>query len=412
VTWRDTLWTALDAVRSHRLRSSLTMLGILIGITAVVLTVGIGQGASATVRDQINELGTNLLVVSPGSSTNSTGVRTGFATATTLMQADATALTSKVAAPDVEAVSPVSTASAELVNPTTGANWTTTLTGTTPSWQTTRSRGAVQGRFLTATDERNAAAVVVLGPDTVTQLFPGVDPLGSSVTYNGVKLQVVGVLANLSSAEQAASNDLAVVPLSTYSQRLVGGASRNSVSSIYVKSTSAGTLSAAYQETNALLLNSHHVANAGTADFSVATQQSILAASNQVDNTLTVMLAGIAVISLLVGGIGVMNIMLVSVTERIREIGVRKAIGAAPSVIRRQFLVEASVLGLAGGLLGVGLGVLGAVLVPEFSDQRVILSIPASIGAIVIAVGIGVVFGVYPASRAARLAPIDALRSE
>ncbi len=412
MTWRDTLWTALDAVRSHRLRSSLTMLGILIGITAVVLTVGIGQGASATVRDQINELGTNLLVVSPGSSTNSTGVRTGFATATTLMQADATALTSKVAAPDVEAVSPVSTASAELVNPTTGANWTTTLTGTTPSWQTTRSRGAVQGRFLTATDERNAAAVVVLGPDTVTQLFPGVDPLGSSVTYNGVKLQVVGVLANLSSAEQAASNDLAVVPLSTYSQRLVGGASRNSVSSIYVKSTSAGTLSAAYQETNALLLNSHHVANAGTADFSVATQQSILAASNQVDNTLTVMLAGIAVISLLVGGIGVMNIMLVSVTERIREIGVRKAIGAAPSVIRRQFLVEASVLGLAGGLLGVGLGVLGAVLVPEFSDQRVILSIPASIGAIVIAVGIGVVFGVYPASRAARLAPIDALRSE
>ncbi len=350
--------------------------------------------------------------MSPGSSTNSTGVRGGFGTVTTLTQADAAALTSKVVAPDVEAVSPVSTASAELVNPTTGANWTTTLTGTTPSWQTTRSRGAVQGRFLTAADERNAAAVVVLGPDTVAQLFPGVDPLGSSVTYNGVKLQVVGVLASLSSAEQAASNDLAVVPLSTYSQRLVGGASRNSVSSIYVKSMSAGTLSAAYQETNALLLNTHHVANASSADFSVATQQSILAASNQVDNTLTVMLAGIAVISLLVGGIGVMNIMLVSVTERIREIGVRKAIGAAPSVIRRQFLVEASVLGLAGGLLGVGLGILGAVLVPEFSDQRVILSIPASIGAIVIAVGIGVVFGVYPASRAARLAPIDALRSE
>jgi putative ABC transport system permease protein len=412
MTWRDTLRTAVDAVRSHRLRSSLTMLGILIGITAVILSVVIGQGASATVRDQINELGTNLLVVSPGSSTSSTGARAGFGTASTLTQADAAALTSKVAAPDVQAVSPVSTASAQLVNPTTGANWTTTLTGTTPSWQTTRSRGAVQGRFLNATDERNAGAVVVLGPDTVTQLFAGVNPLGSSVTYNGVKLQVVGVLANLSSAEQAASNDLAVVPLTTYSQRLVGGISRNAVSSIYVKSTSAGTLSAAYQETNALLLNSHHVANASSADFSVATQQSILAASNQVDNTLTVMLAGIAVIALLVGGIGVMNIMLVSVTERIREIGVRKAIGAAPRVIRRQFLVEASVLGLAGGLLGVGLGILGAVLVPQFSDQRVILSVPASIGAIVIAVGIGVVFGVYPASRAARLAPIDALRSE
>jgi len=412
VTWRDTFWTAMDAVRSHRLRSALTMLGILIGITAVVLTVGIGQGASATVRDQINELGTNVLVVSPGSSTSSTGGRGGFGTATTLTQADAAALTSKVSAPDVEAVSPVSTTSAELVNPTTGANWTTTLTGTTPSWQTARSRGAALGRFLTDTDERNAAPVVVLGPDTVTQLFGSTDPIGSSVTYNGVKLQVVGVLSSLSSAEQAASNDLAVVPLSTYSQRLVGGLSRNSVSSIYVKATSANSLSAAYQEANALLLNTHHVTNASNADFSIATQQSILAASNQVDNTLTVMLAGIAVIALIVGGIGVMNIMLVSVTERIREIGVRKAIGAAPSVIRRQFLVEASVLGLAGGILGVALGVLGAILIPQFSDQRVILSIPASIGAIVIAVGIGVVFGVYPASRAARLAPIDALRSE
>jgi putative ABC transport system permease protein len=412
MTWRDTFWTAMDAVRSHRLRSSLTMLGILIGITAVVLTVGIGQGAQATVRDQINELGTNLLVVSPGSSTSSTGVRGGFGTVTTLTQADAAALTSNVAAPDVEAISPVSTTSAELVNASTGANWTTTLTGTTPNWQTTRSRGAVLGRFISAADQRNAAPVVVLGGVTVTQLFGSTDPLGSSVTYNGVKLQVIGVLQNLSSAEQAASNDLAIVPISTYAQRLVGGVSRNSVSSIYVKATSAGTLSAAYQETNALLLNTHHVATASSADFSIATQQSILAASNTVDNTLTVMLAGIAVISLLVGGIGVMNIMLVSVTERIREIGVRKAIGASPSDIRRQFLVEASVLGLAGGLLGVAVGILGAVLIPQFSDQRVILSIPASIGAIVIAIGIGVVFGVYPASRAARLAPIDALRSE
>ena len=412
MSWRDTFWTAMDAVRSHRLRSSLTMLGILVGITAVVLTVGIGQGSSATVRDQINELGTNLLVVSPGSSTSSAGVRGGFGTVSTLTQADAAALTSRVTAPDVAAVSPVSTTSAELVNPTTGANWTTTLTGTTPNWQTTRSRDAQQGRFITAKDERNAAPVVVLGPETVTQLFGSTDPIGNYVTYNGVKLQVVGVLQSLSSAEQAASNDLAVVPLSTYGQRLVGGTSRNSVSSIYVKATSSDTLSTAYQETNALLLNTHHITSASNADFSIATQQSILAASNTVDNTLTVMLAGIAVISLLVGGIGVMNIMLVSVSERIREIGVRKAIGAAPSVIRRQFLVEASILGLAGGLLGVVLGILGAILIPQFGSQRVILSVPASIGAIVIGVGIGVVFGVYPASRAARLAPIDALRSE
>jgi putative ABC transport system permease protein len=192
----------------------------------------------------------------------------------------------------------------------------------------------------------------------------------------------------------------------------VGGSNRDSVSSVYVKATSAHTLSAAYQETNSLLLNAHRITSANNADFSIATQQSILSAATSVDDTLTVMLGGIAVIALLVGGIGVMNIMLVSVAERIREIGLRKALGARPKLIRRQFLVEASVLGLAGGVLGVLFGLLGAVLIPAFSDSRVIISVPAALAAIVVAMGIGVAFGVYPASRAARLAPIDALRSE
>jgi putative ABC transport system permease protein len=232
------------------------------------------------------------------------------------------------------------------------------------------------------------------------------------VTFNGVQLQVIGVLDPLSSSDATSNNDLAIVPLSTYSQRLVGGANRNSVSSIYVKATSASTLSAAYQEANALLLNAHGITIAANADFSIATQQSILSAANSVDDTLTVMLGGIAVIALLVGGIGVMNIMLVSVTERIREIGVRKAIGARPTSIRRQFLVEAAVLGLAGGVLGVTIGLIGAVVIPEVADARVIVSVPASLAAIAVAIGIGMIFGVYPASRAARLAPIDALRSE
>ncbi len=220
------------------------------------------------------------------------------------------------------------------------------------------------------------------------------------------------MLKALSSSEATSNNDLAIVPLTTYRQRLVGGTNRDSVSSIYVKATSAGTLSAAYQETDALLLNIHGITTAADADFSIATQQSILTAATSVDDTLTVMLGGIAIISLLVGGIGVMNIMLVSVTERIREIGLRKALGARPRLIRRQFLVEASVLGLAGGVLGVALGIVGAVVLPHLTDSRVILSFPASLAAIVMAIGIGVVFGVYPASRAARLAPIDALRSE
>jgi putative ABC transport system permease protein len=411
MNWRDTLLTATEAVRTHRLRSALTMLGILIGITAVVLTVGIGDGARAQVQDQINQLGTNILVVSPGSSTSSSGSRGGFGSASTLTQQDAIALSSKSVAPDIQTVAPVSTSSASLVVNST--NWTTTLTGTTPAWSTVRSRSTQSGRFINESDVQNAHAVIVLGPDTATQLFgAAANPIGQNVADNGVTLEVIGVLKPLSSSDQTSNNDLAIVPLSTYTQKLVGGVNRNSVSSIYVKAASSGTLSSAYQETNALLLNTHKITNATNADFNIATQQSILQASTSVNDTLTVMLGGIAVIALLVGGIGVMNIMLVSVTERYREIGVRKAIGARPNVIRRQFLVEASVLGLAGGILGVALGLLGAVLIPAFSSSQVTISVPAAIGAIAVAVGIGVVFGVYPASRAARLAPIDALRSE
>jgi putative ABC transport system permease protein len=220
------------------------------------------------------------------------------------------------------------------------------------------------------------------------------------------------VLSTLSSSDDTSNNDVAIVPQSTYAQRLVGGTTRNSVSSILVKSTSATTLSAAYQETDALLLNAHGITTKANADFSIATQESILTAATTVNSTLTVMLAGIAIISLLVGGIGVMNIMLVSVTERIHEIGLRKSLGARPRVIRRQFLVEASMLGLAGGVLGVGLGIVGAVVLPHLTSSSVVLSVPASLAAIVMAMVIGVAFGVYPASRASRLAPIDALRNE
>ncbi len=407
---RDVLHTAIDAVRSHRLRSALTMLGILIGITAVVLTVGIGEGARAKVQDDINALGTNLLVISPGSSTSSAGVRGGFGSSSTLTEQDAETLRSKSAAPDIAAVAPVSSTSGSLVNGSD--NWTTTITGTTPSWAYARSRKVGSGRFITAKDQRQARAVVVLGSDTASELFGARDPVGQNVSYNGVQLEVIGVLQPLSSSEQTASNDLAVVPLSTYQQRLVGGTNRNSVSSIYVKASSSATLSGAYQEADSILLNNHSITNASNADFSIATAESVLSTANSVDDTLTVMLGGIAFIALLVGGIGVMNIMLVSVTERIREIGLRKAVGARPAVIRRQFVVEAGLLGLAGGLLGVLAGVAGAVVIPAVSDTRVAISFPAALLAIVVAMGVGMVFGVYPASRAARLAPIDALRSE
>ncbi len=410
MTWRDTVRTGVDAVRHHRLRSALTMLGILIGIAAVILTVGLGRGARAEVQDQIDALGTNLLIVSPGSATDAeTGVRGGFGSATTLTTGDAEALASD-AAPDIAAVAPVTSSSIALEAGST--SWTTTLVGTTEEWADVRAREVAEGRFLTAEDEATTAAVVVLAPDTAEELFGSTAlAVGQEVTANGVSLEVVGVLAASGSSDDSNQDDQALVPLSTAAQRLVGGTDRDAVSTIYLSATSAETLTAAYQEATGILLTRHDV-TAADADFTIADQRSLLSTSEDVDRTLTVLLGGIAGIALLVGGIGVMNIMLVSVTERIREIGLRKALGARPALIRRQFLVEASVLGLAGGVLGVVAGVAGAAVLPRLADTPVVLSLPPALAAIALATAIALVFGVYPASRAARLAPIDALRSE
>lgn len=407
---KDTLLTAFEAVRTHGLRSALTMLGILIGIVAVILSVGIGEGAQAQVKADISQLGTNILVISPGSSTSTAGIRGGFGSASTLTFQNAVALDHGASTPDVEAVAPVATASVSLTYDAT--NWSTTLMGTTPSWRTVRSRDMASGRFITLADEASAAPVIVLGPDTAAELFPGMSPLGRSVTYNGIQLQVVGVLASLTSSEAVSNNDLAIVPYSTYAQRLIGGSSRNSVNTIYVKATSANTLSAAYQESDQLLRALHGIRAGSTADFTIATQQSLLSAAGKVDSTMSVMLAGIAIISLLVGGIGVMNIMLVSVSERVPEIGLRKALGAHPGSIRLQFLLEASILGFAGGLLGVGIGLLGTVVIPRVSSTRVEVSTPAAVGGVLVAIVVAVLFGVYPATRASRMAPIDALRND
>ncbi len=202
------------------------------------------------------------------------------------------------------------------------------------------------------------------------------------------------------------------MPLATAAKRLVGGTSRTALSSIYIEATSASTISAAYQETNAELLALHRITTSSSADFTIANQQSLLTTASSVNDTLKVLLAGVAGIALLVGGIGVMNIMLVSVTERIREIGVRKALGARPRAIRRQFLVEASVLGLAGGIAGAVVGLAGTLVLPHLISNQIVFSPSAAAISILGAIGLGVVFGVYPASRAARLAPIDALRTE
>jgi putative ABC transport system permease protein len=414
MSWLETLRTGFDAVRTHRMRSSLTVLGILIGIAAVILTVGLGEGAQAQVTSEISALGTNLLTVTPGSTTSSTGVRGGLGSASTLTLADATALSSPVVAPDIKAVAPTTQSSEALTAGT--SNWTTTVVGSTVDWLSVRGRSVSEGRFFDHQDVTDDAAVTVLAPTTAEELFGLSDPVGQSVNINGVPMTVIGVLNSVGSSSSSSTSsdedDQAVVPITTATQRIFGGTTLSSVQSILVEATSSNTLSAAYQETDTELLSLHHITTPADADFTITTQQSLLSTATSVDKTLTVLLAGIAAISLLVGGIGVMNIMLVSVTERIREIGLRKALGAAPNIIRRQFLVEASVLGLTGGVLGAALGLVGATALPHLISDHITISPAATAGAVIVAIAIGVGFGVYPASRAARLAPIDALRNE
>jgi putative ABC transport system permease protein len=405
MSWLDTLRSGFEAIMTHRLRSSLTVLGILIGIAAVILTVGLGEGATSSVNSAINSLGTNLLIVTPGSTTTGL-VRGGFGSASTLTYANAQALGNKIDCPDIVGVAPQVERSASLV--AGSENWTTTVYGSTAAYLSVRDRSIALGSFFTPQEVTSDDNVVVLGQTTAEEL--GLfSPVGQTIDIGTVPFTVIGVLNSEGSSATTNEDDLAVVPITTAQEVLTGS---SSVSTIYLEASSSSTMGAAYNEADDELLSLHGITDPADADFTITSQGSILQTATSVDNTLTILLAGIAAISLLVGGIGVMNIMLVSVTERIREIGLRKALGATPSIIRRQFLVEASTLGLVGGLVGAALGVAGAEVLPHFISNKIAISGPATIGAIAVAMVIGVVFGVYPASRAARLAPIEALRSD
>ncbi|UJP11289.1 ABC transporter permease [Microbacterium sp. KUDC0406] len=410
MNWSETFSTAWHAIRSHTLRSLLTVLGILVGVAAVVVTVGLGLGTQKDVSEQISSLGSNLLIVSPGSSTDSSGIRGGFGTSTTLKATDAAALQSEVAAPDVQSVAPEKTSSLSLVANDT--NWTTTVTATTTDWPEVRSRTLATGSFFTDEDYASNAHVVVLGSETASELFGRTGVVGQSVTIDGTAFDIVGVLDSAGSSSSSNLDDAAVIPLSTAASTVMGGTSSSAVNTIYVKAVSDDVLSGAYQEVQSVLLNLHGITDADSADFTVESQDALVDTATAVYQTLTVLLAGVAALSLLVGGIGVMNIMLVSVTERTREIGLRKALGAPPGAIRNQFLLEATVLGFGGGIVGVILGVVVALVLPAIIGSSVVLSLPIVFLAMGVAVAISLVFGVYPATRAARLVPIDALRSE
>ena len=410
MNWSETLTTAWSAVRAHLLRSMLTVLGILIGIAAVILTVGLGLGTQKDVSESISSLGSNLLIVSPASSTDAAGARGGFGTATTLTASDAEALDSEISAPDIAGVAPEKASSFSLEANDT--NWTTTVTGTTESWLEVRSRELAVGEFLSDEDVDATANVVVLGSETADELFGTTNVVGQTVEIDGTSFEVIGVLESAGSDSSTNLDDLAIVPLSTASDVLSGGPTATALTTIYLQAESAEQLSAAYQEAETILLNLHGITSTEDADFDLSSQDALVSTATAIYQTLTILLTGIAALSLLVGGIGVMNIQLVSVTARTREIGLRKALGAPPWAIRRQFLVEAGILGLTGGVLGAGLGALATITLPGVIGSSIVLSPTAVVMAIGVSLAIGLVFGVYPATRAARLAPIDALRTE
>jgi len=412
VNWLETFRTAIGSLAERRSRSALTVLGILIGIAAVILTVGFGEGAQTSVTSAISALGSNLLIITPGSTTSG-GIAAGLGSAEDLTLADANALSSKKDAPDIKAVAPVVQRS--FVMTAGSASWTAPVLGTTPSYLTVSDRQVVVGQGFNQADVTTSVPVAVVGSEVAQELFGFAPPVGQSMDIEGIPFTVIGELNNAGSSTTATNEDDEVlVPITTAENELVAGSGpfANSLSEILISAKKPSDMSAAYQEADDLLLQLHQITNPLEADFTITPQTTLLQTASSVDHTLTILLGGIAAIALLVGGIGVMNIMLVSVTERIREIGLRKALGATPSIILRQFLVEATVLGLLGGVLGVAVGLLGAFIIPHLVHTAVAISIPAIIGAVVVAAGIGLVFGVYPAGRAARLSPIEALRSE
>jgi putative ABC transport system permease protein len=404
-----TFRVALRALLRNKLRSFLTTLGIIIGVGAVIAMVAIGEGAKARVQDAFASMGSNLLIILPGTTTAG-GAQGGFGSQPTITWDDLKAIQTEVTS--VRGAAPVLTTAAQLVSE--DQNWSTRVTGTTPEYFTLRDWPIASGSPLTDADIEGGAKVVVLGKTVVDKLFgPGVDPVGQSVRIKNMPFQVEGVLtAKGQSPIGQDYDDAAFVPSTTFRTKIQGGLGNYLSGVIFVGATAPEATARAQTEITALLRERHHLAAGADDDFSIRNLQEMASAMEAGTSTLTTLLAAIAAVSLFVGGIGIMNIMLVSVTERTREIGVRMAVGAKPQNILAQFLVEALSLSLMGGLIGVVLGLTGAArLAASFGWPMLVRP-----DIIVIAVGfsalVGIGFGLYPARKASRLDPIDALRYE
>jgi putative ABC transport system permease protein len=403
----ETVRVAFAGLIANKLRSSLTILGLMIGVGSVIVLIAVGTGSSDAVQQQIDALSSNVLLVQ--SSTGVGGLRAASSSSTALTLADATALQNSAQAPDVESVSPVVNASSVTLTYDGATYSPSTFVGTTPSYEQARSYSTAEGSWFTTADENDHSRVLVVGPTVVSELFGGQDPVGDTVQVNGTNFEIVGVTASKGSNGTTNQDDVAFAPLTPVQDTLTG---YGSVSQIVVQAKSEPQLSAAQTEVTQILnqLDPPSPSSGAASNFDVVNQGSILQTSASSSGVFTTLLGEVAAISLLVGGIGVMNIMLVSVTERTREIGIRKAVGARRLDILTQFLIEAVLVSLLGGLAGVLLGVIGSQFTiagvhPSIAPYSVALAFGAALLT-------GLFFGTYPASRAAAMRPIQALRFE
>jgi putative ABC transport system permease protein len=404
-----TLRIALRAIIRNLMRSFLTTLGIIIGVAAVIAMMAIGAGAKAQVEQAFAAMGTNLLIILPGSTTAG-GSFGGFGSMPTLTWDDLAAIKNEVGT--VKAIAPSLRSNQSLVSDE--MNWTASVTGTTPEYFDIRNWPVSQGALFTQGDVDSGAKVIVLGQTVVSRLYgETANPVGQTVRVGNTPFTVVGVASKKGqSANGQDYDDAAFIPSTTFAHRIQGGLGKFLSGQMYVQATSSETTQRALEDVRALLRDRHHIPPGADDDFSIRNLSEIAGAQAQGTDTMTTLLASVAAVSLLVGGIGIMNIMLVSVTERTREIGIRMAIGAKPGSILLQFLIEALVLSLAGGLIGVALGVgVATYLAGKFRWPMQI-----QVDVIAVSVGfsalVGVVFGLYPAQKASQLDPIDALRYE